>query len=140
MTRGRALGPGRLKKEDRSWVFTWSDENRKRRRKVLSTNRQAAEHIRVEILQRRDLALAGLGSEAGQSSTLREICDLYLEDLRERVTPAHFKNVNQRLTAIVDQLGGVRVRDLRVMDLVRIRSQATPRKICCWIFGNSRKP
>ncbi len=125
MSRGRALGPGRLEKRGRSWVLVWADENRKRQRKTLSTDRRTAERIRSEIIHKRDMALAGLGSETGQGRTLAEIAELYLEDLKPLVSEAHFKNVNPQLRKIVAQLGAVRVRDLKTMHVVRIRNEAT---------------
>ena len=115
MSRGRALGPGRLQKRGKSWVLTWTDEFRKRQRKTLSTDCRTAGRIRVEIIHKRDMALAGLGSEAGQSRTLAEITELYLEDFKVRVSAAHFKNVDPQLKRIIARLGDMRVRELKTM-------------------------
>jgi integrase len=122
--RGRALGPGRLEKRGEQWVFIYTDETGERRRVSLSTDRRTAERARVELVQRRDLARAGLGSEAGQQLSLEEVARLYLEDLRPRVCARHYKNVSRRMERLLVALGGTRVRDLKPMHLVRIRNEA----------------
>lgn len=129
MSRGRALGPGKLWKRLRTdgrsfWMLDWRDEHGRRRRKALSTDKRTAERIRSEIIHRRDLAVAGLGAEAGQELMLEKLQETYLEDLHPRVTSMHFKNVSQRLRDVVGQLGGTRVRDLKSMTAVRLRNRA----------------
>ena len=124
MSRGRALGPGRLEKRGHSWVLVWTDEYGKRQRKTLSTGRRTTERIRSEIIHKRDMAMAGLGSEAGQGRTLAEITELYLEDFKVRVSAAHFKNVDPQLKRIIARLGDMRVRELKTMHVVRLRNEA----------------
>lgn len=128
MNRGHALGPGRLfrrkLKNGRVWILDYTDETGRRRRRSLGSDKRTAERIRSEIIHRRDMARAGLGSEAGQELTLRDLTDDYLQDLRPRVTPRHYHNVQSRLSAVVDELNGTRVGDLRPMDVVRIRNEA----------------
>ncbi len=125
MSRGRAMGPGTLKKVNGRWVLAWTDGIGRRRRKVLGADKKVAERRRMEIIRKRDMELDGLGAVEGQALLLSEIADDYLEDLSSRVSPAHFKNMESRLRAVIDDLGPKRVRDLRVMDLVRIRNRAT---------------
>ncbi len=125
MSRGRALGAGNLRKRGGRWVLDWTDATGERRRKVLGSDKKAAERRRIELIRRRDMELDGLGAIAGQELLLSEIADDYLEDLRTRVSVAHYGNMEGRLQAVITELGPKRVRDLRVMDLVRIRNRAT---------------
>ena len=122
--RGRALGPGNLRKRNGRWVLSWTDETGRRRRKAIATTKADAERIRSEIIHRRDMAVAGLGSEAGQGELLSEVVAEYVSDLEPRVGPRHFKQVKSRLDGTVAALGEMRVRDLRPMHVVRIRNEA----------------
>lgn len=124
MNRGRALGAGRLKKRGDQWVLVYTDELGQRRRATLSTDRRTAERIRAEVIRKRDMAVSGLGSEAGQAMLLAEVAQLYLEDLRPRVSPRHMQNVGPRLERVLVALDGMHVRDLRPMHLIRIRNEA----------------
>ena len=124
MNRGRALGPGRLDKRNGRWVLAYTDAGGRRRRKVLGTDRRTAERLRTEIIHRRDLERAGLGAEAGQGATLAEFLDQYLADLKPRVTPRHYHNVQGRLRHVVDLLDGLRVADLKPLHAVQIRNRA----------------
>jgi len=124
MNRGRALGPGRLEKVNGRWSLLWTDELGRRKRKVLAATKSEAERIRAEIIRRRDMAMAGLGAEDGQGGLLAEVVEGYLVDLRPRVSPRHFKQVEARLDRTVAALDGLRVRDLRPMHIVRIRNEA----------------
>ncbi len=125
MSRGRALGAGNLRKRGGRWVLDWTDAAGERRRKVLGSDKKAAERRRIEVIRRRDMELDGLGAIAGQELLLSEIADDYLEDLRTRVSVAHYGNMEGRLLAVITELGPKRVRDLPVMDLVRVRNRAT---------------
>ena len=113
-------------------MFDWTNAEGKRQRISLSSNKRAAERVRADMVHRRDLTLAGLGAEAGQDLSLGEVFDLYVEDLRTRVSSGHLKNVSQRLGHVIGLLEDKTVGDLRPMDLVRIRTQATAR-------GSSRR-
>lgn len=123
MNRGRALGPGQLKKRGDRWVLTYTDELGQRRRAALSSDRRTAERIRAELIRKRDMARSGLGSEAGQEMLLAEVAKLYLDDLRPRVCRRHEQNVSSRLARTLVALDGMRVSDLRPMHLVGIRNQ-----------------
>ncbi len=125
MNRGRALGPGALRKRGKVWVLDWTSADGRRLRKVLGGDRRTAERIRAELIRARDLELAGMGAEGGQEKLLAELLEEYLPDLQARVTPTHFRNVEQRLRHVVEGLGEKRVGDLRPMDAVRVRSEAT---------------
>lgn len=124
MSRGRALGPGRLWKRGGTWVLDWTDAQGERHRQGLSTDKRTAERIRADLVRRRDLELAGMSSEGGQETALSELLEIYLADLQPRVSVGHFKNVAGRLRHVVEELGECRVQDLRPMDVVRIRGQA----------------
>jgi len=124
VNRGRALGPGRLEKRGDQWVLVYTDELGQRRRATLSTDRRTAERVRADLIRKRDMAVSGLGSEAGQEMALAEVAKTYLEDLRPRVSPRHYKNILSRMTRILAALEDMRVRDLRPMHLVRIRNGA----------------
>lgn len=123
MNRGRALGPGRLEKRADQWVLTWTDPQGLRRRRSLGTDRRVAERRRHEIITQRDMELDGLGSVEGQMRTLASIQDDYLADLQGRVTPRHFEGTAARLGRVLERLGGIRLRDLRSMDVVRLRNE-----------------
>ena len=80
---------------------------------------------------------AGCGARAGRrigpatpmandnspSPRLSDIQRDYLEDLRHRVTPAHFRNVEVRLTRTLAALGAERVADLQPLSVIRYRNQ-----------------
>lgn len=122
MTRGRALGPGRLWKRGPNWILDFRTADGRRERRVLGTDKRVAERRRLDLIARRDMELDGLGSREGQALPVREVLDLYLADLRPRVTPRHYVNVSARLVWVVEQLDGKRVRDVRPMDLAAIRN------------------
>ncbi len=121
--RGRAPGPGALTKRDSQWMLTWTDAQGIRRRKSLGTDKRVAERRRHELISQRDMEIDGLGSVEGQKRTLAEIQTDYLDDLRGRVTPAHFKITRAHLERMVERLGQKRVRDLRAMDVVKLRNE-----------------
>ena len=113
----RALGPGSLRKRllpvgGGSWTLDFTDAKGRRRRIVLGSDRRVAERRRAEIIRQRDLELAGLGSEEGQSMPLAEVRDLYLSDLRHHVSRKHLVNVELRLRKLLEGLDAVRVRDV----------------------------
>jgi integrase len=125
---GRAHGPGVLAKQQRGngpprWVLTYTDSRSKRRRIALSTDKRVAERMHAEIIRARDLELAGLGPVEGQSMALAELRDAYLLDLESRVGESQLVNVRLRLRKILDGLGATRVRDLRVVDVLRYRAE-----------------
>jgi len=124
MNRGRALGPGRLEKRNGRWSLLWTDELGRRRRKVLAATKAEAESMRSEIVRRRDMALLGLGAQAGQDLLLAEVVGEYTADLEPRVSPRHFKQVKSRLDRTVAVLDGLSVRDLKPMHVVRFRNEA----------------
>ncbi|HKX46269.1 MAG TPA: site-specific integrase [Planctomycetota bacterium] len=124
MSRGRALGPGRLEKRGDAWTLVWTSEEGVRERRTVAHDRRTAEQVRAEVIRQRDLAAAGLLGEAGQTRTLGELLASYLQDLQPRVTPAHLQNVGQRLSWIVNELGAdTRIRDLRAPEIAAIRNQ-----------------
>ena len=124
MSRGRALGPGKLWKRRKSWVLDYSEASGKRRRRVLGTDKRVAERRRMEMINQRDMELDGLGSREGQSLLLSEVMEVYLTDLEPRVSRMHFVNVSSQLRKVISELDGMRVRDLKPMDVVRVRSLA----------------
>jgi integrase len=125
---GRALGPGSLRKVQRgsgsaNWVLTWTDAQGRRRRQALSTDRRAAERIRAELIQSRDLEVAGLGSHAGADMLLADLRDAYLADLRTRATPMHVSNSEGLLARMLGALRAQRVRELRPLEVVQVRER-----------------
>jgi integrase len=123
VNRGRALGPGRLERRGAQWVLCWTGADGLRRRKSLGTDKRVAERRRQELVRQRDMEIDGLGSVEGQLRTLAEIQVDYLADLKSRVTPRHFQNTCSRLARMIERLGQKRVRDLRAMDVVRLRNE-----------------
>lgn len=124
MKRGRPYGLGRLAKRNAQWVLFYSDATGRRRQQALGADKRVAERRRLEIIRRRDMEIDGLGPAEGQSLSLSDISVQYLEDLGARVTPAHAKNITQRLARTLPQLAELRVRDLRPMHLIRLRNEA----------------
>lgn len=115
---GRALGPGRLYKQKRGrgperWMLGYTGADGVRRRIALSTDKRVALQMQNEIMSQRDLELAGLGSVAGQSRPLAEVKELYLSELRTRVTHNHFRNVKERVERLLAAVRVQRVRDLQ---------------------------
>ncbi len=104
-------------------MLHWTDETGKRRSRSLGTDKRVAERRRHELIAQRDMELDGLGSIEGQMRTLAEVQADYLADLQLRVTPRHYEGVEGRLGKVVARLGEVRVRDLRAMDVVRLRNE-----------------
>jgi len=126
-TLGRALGGGRLRLSRRGgrplWVLDYKDAQGRRRRQALSPDKRVAERMRVDLIAQRDLELAGLGTVEGQSRPLVEIMDLYVADLRGRVGSSQATNVAARLGKVLAALRVPRVRDVRVIDLMRYRAE-----------------
>jgi integrase len=64
-----------------------------------------------------------MANDGNPSPRLADIqCD-YLEDLRHRVTPAHFRNVEIRLARTLAAIGADRVADLQPLSVIRYRNQ-----------------
>jgi integrase len=124
MPRGRALGPGRLYKRGELWALDWRDASGRRQHRSLSHDRRTAERIRSDLINKRDLELAGLGSEAGQGMPLAELVAAYLADLKPRVVPRHHEQVAARLAKVIAKLPDARVRDLRVASIASLRAEA----------------
>jgi integrase len=129
MTRlGRAPGAGTLRKVQRGgtpaqWVLEWTDANGDRHREALSTDRRVAERLRVQIIGRRDLDAAGLGAVEGQSMLLATLRDMYIADLETRVGAAQQRRVKGALAGVLAKITAARVRDVRVIDVLRYRSE-----------------
>lgn len=128
MSVGRAPGPGSLTKRPlpkggASWTLTYTDASGRRRRVVLGSDRRVAETRHVALIRQRDLELAGLGSEAGQSRPLAEIRDLYLQDLSHRASARHVLNVSGKLDRVLADLGSPRVRDVTPASVMTFRGR-----------------
>ena len=121
-TLGRALGSGKLRRVDRGggpqWVLDYRDAAGRRRREQLGPDKRVAERRRAEIVQRRDLELAGLGAVEGQETPLAELRDTYLADLAARVSPKQLRSVTDALGRVLAALRVKRVRELRVVHLL----------------------
>jgi len=90
---------------------------------VLGSDKRVAERRRANVIRQRDLELAGLGSEEGQSTPLVEIRDLYVADLRHHVGARHLVNVELKLRKILEGLDAVRVRDVTPHSVMVFRDQ-----------------
>jgi hypothetical protein len=84
-----------------------------------------AEARRLELINQRNMELEGLGSSEGRRRGLVEVAELYLADLRARVSPMHYLNLVIRLAHTIAALGERRMGDLNPHDLVRPRSEVT---------------
>ena len=125
---GRAPGPGKLRRVKRGrgpaqYVVDFRDANGTRKRVALSTDRRVAEQLRTDLIHKRDMQAAGLGGVEGMSMPLTELRALHIDDLRARATPRHADTVASLLDRALAAIPGRRVRDVRVFDLVRHRSQ-----------------
>ncbi len=125
---GRALGCGALALQRRGegpprWVLSWTDAKGQRHRQALSTDRRVAERRQAEIIRQRDLELAGLAPVEGQAMALDELRVAYLEDLAARVGAKQLRSVTDALARVLASLSAQRVRDLRVMDLMRYQRE-----------------
>ena len=125
-TAGRTLGPGKLRRVVRGgqalWVLDFKDSMGRRTRPSLSSDKRVAERMRAELINKRDLELAGLGTVEGQSMPLAELRDMYLADLEQRVGRSQLLNVRLRLGHVLAAIRATRVRDVRVIDLLRMRA------------------
>jgi integrase len=113
----RALGPGSLSKRPlpkggASWTLDYTDGRGRRRRVVLSSDKRVAQRLRADIIRKRDLEVAGLGAEEGQSMLLIELRDLYVADLRHHVSTRHLLNVELKLRKLLAGLDAACVRDV----------------------------
>jgi len=123
MSRGRALGPGCLRKRGPHWFLDYTDSDGRRRRKALGGDKRVAERRRAEVIRLRDMRIDGLGAVEGQDLLLAEIAADYLVDLQPRVSTHHFRNVSGRLRRTLIRLDGMTVRELKPMHVFRIRSE-----------------
>lgn len=64
-----------------------------------------------------------MANDGNPTPRLADIQRDYLEDLRHRVTPAHFRNVETRLTRTLAALGADRAADLQPLSVIRYRNQ-----------------
>jgi hypothetical protein len=106
-------------------VLDFREASGQRRHWTLGPDKRVAEARRLELINQRNMELEGLGSSEGCWRGLVEIAELCLVDLRARVTPVHFRNLEIRLAHTLAALGERRVGDLKPHDLVRLRSEAT---------------
>jgi len=112
-----------LFKRGRQWCVDYRTAQGERRIVSVSSDLRAAQRIRSEMVHARDLERAGLGAESGQDLELAGVVESYLEDLRVRVSERHHAIVASRLGKVVTRLGAPRIRDLRVTDVSRMRSE-----------------
>jgi len=124
---GRALSAGSLKLKKRGagparWVLAWTDAGGRRHRQALSTDKRTAERLRAKLIHQRDLEVAGLGAVEGQSMSLVELRTSYLTDLKARVGSKQLRSITDALVRMLQALPAQRVRDLRMIDLMRYRT------------------
>ncbi len=120
---GRALGPGRLFRVGEMWTLDLRGADGRRRRVALSRDHRAAERMRVKLLVERDLELAGLGTQEGQSRLLSDVRDAYLADLATRACPRHVVNVTRMVDQLLAVIPAKRVRDVKPYDLITHRAR-----------------
>lgn len=116
---GRRYGCGKLIKGKSYggartvYYGTWTDAKGKRRRRILSSDRRVAERALAKIIRERDLELLGLADENGQERGLGEIRDAYLADMESWASSKHLRRIQGILERLIDDLGDMRVRELR---------------------------
>jgi integrase len=122
-------GGGKLRREQRGrdcppvWVLDYSTASGERKRIALSTDKRVAEMQQRELLRQRDMETMGLGAVDGQSKPLREIVDLYLNDLATRATATHVKNASARLEHVLRCVKAARVCDIKGVTLLAYRAE-----------------
>ncbi len=126
-TGGRALGSGRLIRTKRGhgdpvWVLDWRAADGVRRRQALSSDKRVAERMRSDLVNKRDLTLAGLGSIEGMNLPLTDLRDAYLTDLKPRVTKNHYRNVEVRTKRVLTAIRVQRVRDVQTTQILQMRA------------------
>lgn len=118
------LGPGKLaQREDGKWCFAWSDARGTRRRQALSTDKRVAQRLAAELIRERDMQLAGLGAQDGQSRPLADLIEKYVEDLTLRTVPRHWQQTRRRLQKLDEALGQPLVREIQPYDVSRVRAK-----------------
>lgn len=122
---GRGLGRGRLEKLDGRWVGVWTGADGRRRRQSLSTDHGVAVRIFNDIMRRRDLEYRGLIVEEGQERLLSDVRDRYLADLTTYTKRSQVKRITCVTQKLIDAVGDVRVRDLRVDAVLLFRQKRT---------------
>ncbi len=98
--RGRAPGRGRLTKTDKGYVGEWRDSQGVRHRRVLSTDKRAAERILASEVRSRDLERAGLGGEEADAR-VSALADLYVSALEGQRRPAYIHKVSASLARVI---------------------------------------
>ena len=123
---GRALGPGRLARQQRgrtaAWYLDYTLADGQRSRIRLSTDKRVAEKMRTQLIYERDMALAGLSTAVGQELRLSEIADQYLADLEPQVVRRHHEGVRARLDRMIEALRDPRVQDLKPLMVMKYRT------------------
>jgi len=100
----------------------YRDHLGRRQRKVLSSDRRAAEQMRIELIRQRDLDRAGIATVDSQDFPLAELITLYLADLEGRCTPAHLRHTRRRLTLMLEAVGVSRAQDLKPIAVLQRRA------------------
>ena len=126
--RGRGLGRGRVVRKSQAgggstYVGEWRDAERKRRRRVLSTDRRVAERMLAAIIRERDLQLAGLVEATCEDLLLEELRGRYLDDLAIRCSASHVDTYSRALAAILPNVGAATVRTLRPAHVLKYLRQ-----------------
>jgi integrase len=129
-----------LEKRDSAWVGVWTGADGRRHRRALSSDRRAAERILADLIRRRDLEVAGLLVEEGQDRRLSEVRECYLADLATFTKPSQVKRMTCVTKKLVDAVGDVRVRDLRIDAVLlyrqkRVKQGAAPRTVNIEVGG-----
>ncbi len=103
---GRGLGAGRLgrKSDNGKYVGYFTDASGRRRERQLAGDRRTSERMLANLIRERDLVLAGLAVEEGQSGSLTELRDAYVGHLESHTTPKHAHRQAVALRQIVDAL------------------------------------
>jgi integrase/recombinase XerD len=113
-----------LFRRGRGWTLDFRGADGRRHLIAVSSDKRAAERIRSELIHRRDLERAGLGTEAGQDKLLADLVADYLVDVKPRVVPLYYSYLASRFERTLEALGPIRVRDVTPAVLLRLRTQA----------------
>jgi integrase len=123
MTPGRRFGGGRLVKRNGAYVGVWTGPDGRRHRRILSTDKRLAERALALAIRDRDCEVLGLKHEEGMECRLSEIRERYLADLASYAKPAHAKRIAHVTAKMIEAVGDVAVRDLRLDALLAFRQR-----------------
>ena len=123
----RALGTGRIWRRKQAkgsvWVGDWKGADRRRHRRVLSSDRRVAERKMADIIRNRDLVAAGLAIEDGFDLVASDVIEEFMEDLRARRTRSYADRAEGILERVTTRMRVQTLRDFQPQPFLLYRRQ-----------------